>query len=63
VSENELMPLPEIAVACGVRWGRAYSLLTEGKFGKPVQRDGRWFAPRKAVRAYVERQREKAASA
>jgi hypothetical protein len=61
VSENELMPLPEIAAECGVRWGRAYSLLTEGKFGKPVQRAGRWFAPRKGVRAYlVEHQRVKA---
>lgn len=62
VSENELMALPQVAVALKTSWHRAYNLLTAGELGEPIQRENRWYAPRKAVRAYIERASRKASA-
>lgn len=62
MSESELMTLPQIAVALKASWHRAYGLLTAGELGEPVQRDNRWYAPRKSVKAYIERRAQQMAS-
>jgi hypothetical protein len=57
MTESALMPLPLVAVALKVSWHRAYSLLTAGELGEPLQRDNCWYVPRKAVRTYLKREK------
>jgi hypothetical protein len=50
-NRDNLAGVPEIALANGWTYRRAYDSVLRGLFGQPIQRDGRLFVQRSAVQA------------